>query len=411
MNKKNPGTVKAAPQIQFTPPTPEEREEFYNFMTGVFGSREEIPAEEKEAAIDKVVEYYRGYFEKTRLGNPKNLKELQELLGLLFDAFGPAIKDSDEQRKQDTGIPDFTAAPSSEKIRFARALRKTRFFKGLEKTQKNETSFNGFIATLLKFAFMYGHRPKSFDELAIALVRIDNWMERFPTDSMAMPNLLPEIDEVFPLAESGRIVEKILDRTLTALSEKEFTLNSKLIPEQGNNWQEVGAAMGSSVNEIVKELPADIKEAIESTIHEELDSKLDEIQRRLGQLCGTQEKLEQIQDQLAELMAANKKREQFEEMPPMPVVDESSPSKKQYTVDRERITCTVDPILFELFHHERKSRGVTVSRMQEVILWQRYGKPKLSFEIQLGEDPLPDSPKTIEESKGHERKKSKANRK
>lgn len=169
--------------------------------------------------------------------------------------------------------------------------------------------------------------------------------------------------------------------------------------------------MGSFMDEIVGELPADIKKVIESTVHEEIDSKLDGIQRQLGQLCGTQEKLEQIQDQLAELMAANEKQTHFEEVPPMPVIDASSPSKKEYTVERERVTGTVDPILFELFHQERRSRGVTVSRMLDIILWQRYEKPKLSFEIKLGETPMPDSTKTIEESGRHERTKSRANRK
>ncbi|MGO9566199.1 MAG: hypothetical protein ACLP5H_01530 [Desulfomonilaceae bacterium] len=213
--------------------------------------------------------------------------------------------------------------------------------------------------------------------------------------------------------ERRQLLKKCFDELLTEMRQKKYEWESALTKslDGANDSKTLGAGVGSFINQLIKGIPGETKRVIERSVHEGIDSRLDEIQRQLGQLCGTQEKLEQIQDKLAELTAANQERAQLGEVPPMPVVDETSPSKKEYTVDRERLTGTVDSVLFELFHEERRARGVTVSRMLDIALWQRYDKPRLSFEIKLDGAPFSRSKETKADQgkrkRGRPRKKQK----
>ncbi len=134
--------------------------------------------------------------------------------------------------------------------------------------------------------------------------------------------------------------------------------------------------------------PMGLKETLEGSVdesirglHADMETRLQEIQDQLSQLSKSQERLEGIQDQLNNLVDAQQKQREFGEVPPLPTVNDASASKKEHVVERERITGTVDPVLFDLFHKERKARGVTVSRMLDIVLWKYYGKPQLSFEI------------------------------
>ena len=124
-----------------------------------------------------------------------------------------------------------------------------------------------------------------------------------------------------------------------------------------------------------------MKDRLHEEAQKSIDSRLDEIQTALGTLTEKQETLESIQDKLAELLQAVKHRESNWETPPIPVIDQTDPSKKKHVVERERVIGTVDRSLFELFHDERQARGVTVSRMLDIVLWKYFGKPKLSFEL------------------------------
>lgn len=76
-----------------------------------------------------------------------------------------------------------------------------------------------------------------------------------------------------------------------------------------------------------------------------------------------------------------------ERMPPAaPCVDgkivrgpNGGPSHKQ-TGSRGRLSCVLDDALVSLFEEERRTRGLTISKLVSIILWNRYGCPKLSFE-------------------------------
>lgn len=76
-----------------------------------------------------------------------------------------------------------------------------------------------------------------------------------------------------------------------------------------------------------------------------------------------------------------------ERMPPdAPCVDgkivrgpNGGPSHKQ-TGSRGRLSCALDDAIVTLFEEERRTRGLTISKLVSIILWNRYGCPKLSFE-------------------------------
>ncbi|MBM3301596.1 MAG: hypothetical protein FJY85_16815, partial [Deltaproteobacteria bacterium] len=116
-----------------------------------------------------------------------------------------------------------------------------------------------------------------------------------------------------------------------------------------------------------------------------------ELQKRLGSYADTQDRLEAIHGELSELKAFQEKQEEYKSVPPLPVVDQMSRTGREHLVERERVMGTVDPVLFNLFHNERNARGVTVSRMLDIVLWKYFGKPKLSFQIIDDPSPFSDS--------------------
>ncbi len=46
----------------------------------------------------------------------------------------------------------------------------------------------------------------------------------------------------------------------------------------------------------------------------------------------------------------------------------------------ERITVTIDQKLAGLFRQEMKARNLSAGRLMDVILWNRYNRPRLSYE-------------------------------
>ena len=47
---------------------------------------------------------------------------------------------------------------------------------------------------------------------------------------------------------------------------------------------------------------------------------------------------------------------------------------------RTRLGVSIDSVLVDLFEQERDAKGFTSSKLAQHILWNRYEKPKLSFE-------------------------------
>ena len=64
--------------------------------------------------------------------------------------------------------------------------------------------------------------------------------------------------------------------------------------------------------------------------------------------------------------------------PPEPQTLKGARGRKE---DRQikKISATIDEVLWGLFEVERKRRGLSTGRLLDIILWQWYGKPKLSY--------------------------------
>lgn len=53
---------------------------------------------------------------------------------------------------------------------------------------------------------------------------------------------------------------------------------------------------------------------------------------------------------------------------------------RKHLIERAKLQGTCDRALFELFEQDRQARGFNISQMLDFILFNYYGKPKLSFE-------------------------------
>jgi hypothetical protein len=49
-----------------------------------------------------------------------------------------------------------------------------------------------------------------------------------------------------------------------------------------------------------------------------------------------------------------------------------------------KLGATADAVLLELFNAEARSQGISTGRLMDTILWERYGKPILSYEMAEG---------------------------
>jgi hypothetical protein len=168
------------------------------------------------------------------------------------------------------------------------------------------------------------------------------------------------------------------DRMLVGVEARE-SAGKKVVGEES-------ASAGADSEESFSEAYSLLQEAkLVFFLEQALDERLDPIRRELNRISSCWESLEILQDIRADKTKVNKRPDLSGDVPPLPKITHMMGCPK-YTVERERITGTVDPVLFRLFQQDREERGVTVSRMLDIVLWQIYGQPKLSFEI-LDEQP------------------------
>jgi len=74
--------------------------------------------------------------------------------------------------------------------------------------------------------------------------------------------------------------------------------------------------------------------------------------------------------------------------PPRPRTRHGS---RRHVKDRVKLQGTCDRALFELFEQDRHARGFNISQMIDFILYNYYGKPRLSFEEDEAR-PVPEPP-------------------
>jgi hypothetical protein len=68
-----------------------------------------------------------------------------------------------------------------------------------------------------------------------------------------------------------------------------------------------------------------------------------------------------------------------EDMPPEPETLRGMGRGRKESRDYHRLTTAIDKELFKLFSRECKQRKLSTGKLLDAILWNRYGKPKLSY--------------------------------
>jgi hypothetical protein len=65
----------------------------------------------------------------------------------------------------------------------------------------------------------------------------------------------------------------------------------------------------------------------------------------------------------------------YPELAPQPAM-----TGKKFTVGRQKLGVTIDSVLMEKLEKESKTRGISMSRMVDTVVWHYFGRPRLSFE-------------------------------
>ena len=65
---------------------------------------------------------------------------------------------------------------------------------------------------------------------------------------------------------------------------------------------------------------------------------------------------------------------------PRPEIVAASGRGRKENRKYERITAAIDTVVYDCFKAEREQLNLSTGKLLDLILWERYGKPKLSFE-------------------------------
>jgi hypothetical protein len=327
---------------------------------------------------------------------PESLAQLAEFLGSRVD-LADSTKSKLRARQSGTlAVPDLLGESVAEKKIFWSWLQEISSEEGKDRSDCDEATVNEAI----KFWSGFASRLGDFNNLRQLTVLVD----KFRNAGKSLAESYAE-----PIQDFGEQMNKIGSQIEDTTYEDKLRLAGELgqrfgdamldqSEQFGRQLDDTLMTLGQSDESEADKIRACIEEAMSSSVEglvetirtlvaQEIDARLGQIHQQLDLLAASQERLEQIHDQLEALTASHNEQKELGEVPPLPTVDEDHPSKKKFVKERERLTGTFDSVLFDLFHQERKARGVTVSRMLDIAFWQRYGKPKLSFEIKLDEAP------------------------
>ena len=90
--------------------------------------------------------------------------------------------------------------------------------------------------------------------------------------------------------------------------------------------------------------------------------------------------LNALREEIMSAMATGQKQsdvsERWQLVPTAPIE-----GKKLGGPDRKKIGITIDAVLFDRLHEERRDLNITMSTLIESIVWNHYGQPKLAFQI------------------------------
>jgi hypothetical protein len=71
----------------------------------------------------------------------------------------------------------------------------------------------------------------------------------------------------------------------------------------------------------------------------------------------------------------------IEEIPPEPKTVKGIKGRREDRVYK-RYTAGIDVVLVPLFEQEMKAKGLSCGKLLDIILWNRYGKPNLSYMVE-----------------------------
>ncbi|MGO9566350.1 MAG: hypothetical protein ACLP5H_02295 [Desulfomonilaceae bacterium] len=366
-----------------------DKKRFWTFLAENLSHGEPKRRRFSERAADQFVRFFGNLFVHYKMGTAANFEEFQDKTKLVLGVTKWMEARTTEPSPVGVPVPDLTKVSPQEKRLFLKRVRsmelgpsirpqhdpknedlEIRFLTGLGSAFGSFTDLQGLAEILEDFGkplnAVQDLRQGGWPEISEDFIPLDSAIDALSQEERL--NLLEKmgrsIGECF--TGMGRNMDDILDMWLGDLDLEKDSDLEQVVPR-------LAAIEKSHVEEIL--------EVLKTTALNEIAGKLDDIQERLVQFEDSQKRFESIHDQIETLTQAYRKQVEFGEIPPLPKVDETSPSKKELTVERERITGTVDPVLFKRFQKERKARGVTFSRMLDIILWKYFDKPALSFEL------------------------------
>jgi len=389
------------PADDLTRASTEEKKAFWDFLAlEYFADCGGLPPYQEHLA-DLVIRSFPGVMASIGVGAPRSLAELADQLReqKRGEDFIKLLKRRKEERKS-AEIPDLTKSSTRAKRNFWDAWNKA-MESIIPPGPCDEGQVDMLIRLFSRVASRFG-AVDSLEELREFVILFSRTGARYMTEVMQKnPKVYAEWDVVGALGDSldapenwaviettfdnlGKLLEEGLNRgdAERAAIVEIFNVEESL---KKGTFEDDSAAFGAALKAATDTAFSDFLKGSITSILQGVHTKLDQMQRDMGRMAASQERLEPIADYAADLIQSHEGLKDYGEAPPLPKVYETQPGRKGYTVERERVTGTVDPVLFKLFSQDRERRGVTVSRMLDILIWQQYGKPKLSFEI-LDED-------------------------
>lgn len=90
------------------------------------------------------------------------------------------------------------------------------------------------------------------------------------------------------------------------------------------------------------------------------------------------------------------------DVPPEPeTLKGTTKGGRRETREYEKISATVDRVLYKRFHNEQRERKCSTGRLLDIILWNYYGKPPLSYQLEGAEERALARPKRLKKTAKH----------
>jgi hypothetical protein len=383
-----------------------EKQSFWDFFYREFGGNPDPPAYDN-SKVDSIISEFEESVKLLGLQMPRTLHGLADFLRKAKRSHDLVEALKTRGRERDSAeVTDLTKSSSKEKKRFWKTIQEA--MEGLIPAEPYSASkADRWIKIVSRMASNFGPIDNIEELIEFTAIVIGagapDMLRMMQTDPQIIETFdkIGFIDNLWLMPEDSTVLETAADR-LDPLFRGLLDRKEQLIADILNGLnslepgQEETIETDAALKDLVESAIRELSKTSMSSLEDAIRTRLDQMQNQLGRIAAAQDRLEPIFDQLAEFnrtqerllqdklaqeKQAQNKLAELTNVPALPKMHETPAGGKGYTVERERITGTVDPVLFNLFHDERYERGVTVSRLLDIILWQRYGEPQLSQEV------------------------------